>query len=220
MKSNETITNNLDKEQLAAVEAPLGNICINAIAGSGKTRVLTHRVANMIDNGYSESEMMLLTFTDKASQEMKTRIKEILKKNDLKLFAGTFHSIASRFLRKYASRIGMDESFTILTPYKQIKLMDNCRDKVVANYEDKDDRFPSANVLVDIYSSAINHDETFVSFMKKYYGYFTGERIDVIITIFEDYVCRKQDENTLDFDDLLISFYDLLCNKEITAIFV
>mgnify|MGYP000875224355 FL=1 len=215
LKYNKEMAESLDKEQLAAVEAPIGNICINAIAGSGKTRVLTNRVANMIFNGYNESEMVLLTFTDKAAQEMKSRIKEILGRNELKLFAGTFHSIASRFLRKYATTVGRNKNFTILTPYMQKKLIDNCRTKVLESHgTEKDNKFPECNVLADIYSSAINHNLTFAEIMKLYYHYLSGEQIDKIITIFEDYVTRKYEENLVDFDDLLISFYDILNNPE------
>lgn len=213
IKCNEILAQDLDPEQLNAVEAPIGNTCTFAIAGAGKTRVLTYRVANLIDNGYPENSMMLLTFTNKASAEMITRIKKILNKDRLNLLAGTFHNVACRFLRRYANEIGYSKSFSILNPYSQYVLMNNCRNSYIEIYGEDDDEFPSKAILVDIYSGAINHELSFSEYIKKYYPYYEiGDKhyTDGILLIFEDYVKRKQDENLMDFDDLLLNFLDIL----------
>lgn len=207
---NAKMRSELNDEQTAAVEAPLTNVCINAIAGSGKTRVLTYRVANLIDNGYAESEMILLTFTTKASQEMTARIKEILETDKLQLMSGTFHGVASQILRKYAKALGISETFSVLEGYRQRGLIDNCRKEMIKSYEGEESNFPSASLLVEIYSGAINHDIPFVEYIKNNYNWITETQIDEIITLFRDYIDRKQEEGLLDFDDLLIKFYDLL----------
>ncbi len=207
----------LDPEQLKAVNAPLTNTCVFAVAGSGKTRVLTYRVANLIDNGIPEENMILLTFTNKAANEMVDRIKKLLNKTKLKLTAGTFHSIASMFLRKYAEKIGYSKNFNILDDKAQKRLIKACRDEYVKNYKVKDTEFPSFSVLTEIYSGSINHNISFVEYLKMYYPYFRGVTIDGILLIFEDYVARKNETNCMDFDDLLLNFYDLLQEKDIRA---
>lgn len=200
----------LDSEQLAAVEAPLTNTCVFAIAGSGKTRVLTYRVANLIDNGIDESSILLLTFTNKAADEMTERIKKLLNKSKLDLVSGTFHSVASMFVRKYADALDYSQNFDILDARAQKFLLKNCRDNYVKNFEVRDMDFPSHTVLADIYSGAINHNLTFVDYLAKFYPYIKGVTIDGILLIFEDYVARKEETNCLDFDDLMLGFYDLL----------
>ena len=214
IKCREELANDLDKEQLAAVEAPLSNTCVFAIAGSGKTRVLTYRVANLIDNNIPEKEMLLLTFTNKAAGEMVKRIKNILGKEKLNLLSGTFHSIACKFLRKFAHVIDYDSNFTIIDANAAKNLMDKCRDNYLASYSSPEDEFPSKNVLIDIYSGAINHQLSFDEYTKKYYPYYKGETIDAIILIFEDYVNKKISDNLMDFDDLLLNFLDVLMNDE------
>ena len=209
------LADDLDKEQLRAVCAPLSNTCVFAIAGAGKTRVLTYRVANLIDNGIKENNMLLLTFTNKAADEMVSRIKKLLNKNKLSLTAGTFHSVASLFLRKYAKELGYKKSFDILDAKAQKSLIKNCREQYVRNYKVNDTEFPSHNVLSEIYSGAINHNLTFVEFMKKYYPYIKGVTIDAILLIFQDYIDRKELTHCMDFDDLLLNFLDLLNNNKI-----
>ena len=212
---DENLKKDLDPEQLKAVCAPLTNTCVFAIAGSGKTRVLTYRVANLINNGIKENSMLLLTFTNKAADEMITRIKKLLNKSRLSLTAGTFHSVASLFLRKYAKEIGYTKGFDILDSKSQKNLIKNCRDYYVVNYKVNDSEFPSHNVLTEIYSGAINHNLSFVDFIKKYYPYIKGVTVDAILLIFQDYVDRKETTNCMDFDDLLLNFLDLLQNKSI-----
>lgn len=220
---SDALAKDLDDEQIRAVCAPLCNMCVVAIAGSGKTRVLTYRVANLIDNGFPEREMMLLTFTNKAAGEMIRRIQSILGKPKLNLLAGTFHSIASRFLRKYALLIGYDKEFSILNASTQKNLMDKCRDDYLASYESETEEFPSTNVLTGIYSGAINHNMTFAEYIKEYYHYYNGKVVDGILLIFGDYVEKKEADSLMDFDDLLLNFYDILqvreAREEITSRF-
>lgn len=210
------LRDNLDDEQRKAVEAPIGNVCVFAVAGSGKTRVLTYRVANLIDNSIPENEMLLLTFTNKAAGEMQDRIKQLLGKKQLDLLAGTFHSVASTILRSYANKIGLPTNFNIITPVMQRSLLENCRSKYMESYmsEESDDSFPSKVVLADIYSGAINHGKTFREYIKEYYSYFDTDIAEGVLLIFTDYVERKDRERMVDFDDLLLNLLDVLKNEE------
>jgi len=217
---NEHIRKELDNQQLEAVESPLGNICVFAIAGSGKTRTLTYRVANLIDNGIPEEEIMLLTFTNKAADEMTERICNVLGKKKLSLISGTFHSIASKILREYAKEIGYSNKFKIVTPGVQRSLIDSCRSEYLEKYKQgfNNDEFPSKSVIADIYSGAINHNKTFREYMMEYYPYYRNDIPDGIILILKDYVARKDKEGMMDFDDLLMNFMDLLSIDDVRKI--
>lgn len=98
----------LDEDQRAAVTAPIyGNHLCIANAGSGKTRVLTYRIAYLIQQGVSSSSFMMLTFTNKAAKEMMSRIQALTNNEDLHIMGGTFHSVANKLLRKYGRMIGL-----------------------------------------------------------------------------------------------------------------
>ena len=108
------IFDNLNKEQIKAVSHIEGPVLVVAGAGSGKTRVLTHRIANMIDKGINPRSILALTFTNKAADEMKTRIMNLVDSAlAQKIWAGTFHSIFARVLRFEAESIGYTSDFSI-----------------------------------------------------------------------------------------------------------
>lgn len=109
-----TILEDLNEEQKMAVESINGPVLIVAGAGSGKTRVLTSRIAYILARGGSPDRILALTFTKKAASEMKERIAQIVgPRKARQLYMGTFHSIFIRFLREYADRLGYPSSFTI-----------------------------------------------------------------------------------------------------------
>src|SRR5262247_3441743 len=91
----------LNEQQLAAVTAPPGPSLVIAGAGSGKTRTLTYRVAYLLEQGIPPERILLLTFTNKAAREMMRRVSDLLGNELASLWGGTFHSIASRVLRKH-----------------------------------------------------------------------------------------------------------------------
>ena len=116
----ETILQGLNNEQLSAVKTTNGSLLILAGAGSGKTKVLTSRIAYMVKNGVNPREILAVTFTNKAAKEMKERLAKILGENIVKsMWVGTFHSICGRILRqeidKYQFPSGkkLDKNFTI-----------------------------------------------------------------------------------------------------------
>ena len=114
----------LNKIQKKAVEAIGSPVLIFAGAGSGKTRVLTHKIAHLIEEGvFKPEEILAVTFTNKAAEEMSKRVLSLLKQNNVQLNIGTFHSICSRLLRKEIHRLGFTRDFVIYDVQNQIALI-------------------------------------------------------------------------------------------------
>ena len=104
----------LNEEQLEVVTAEPGPILVIAGAGSGKTRVVTYRVARLLERGASPASILLLTFTNKAAREMLHRVEHLVKIDTRYIWGGTFHHIGNMILRQNARRIGYHSHFTIL----------------------------------------------------------------------------------------------------------
>ncbi|MDF2880209.1 MAG: ATP-dependent helicase [Clostridiaceae bacterium] len=203
------LTNNLDDDQVEAVLAEDSDTCVNAGAGSGKTRVLTHRVAQLISKGVQENNIMLLTFTKKAGNEMIERVKELLQKEKVGVLAGTFHHIAGLFLRKYAQVIGFGRNYSILTPDDAKSLITECRNKYLKEHSIKKSEFPETKIIYAFYSSAINLDKSYDQLNRDERN-FTKEVMSGIEEIIEEYKKKKKDSNAMDFDDLLVNFKEIL----------
>ncbi|MCK9264453.1 MAG: UvrD-helicase domain-containing protein [Deltaproteobacteria bacterium] len=132
---NDRILGGLNPEQERAVRHVNGPILIFAGAGSGKTRVIVHRVAYLISQGISPREILCLTFTNKAAGEMKERLKAIMGRADILPWAGTFHAFGAWLLRQEAHRIGLPSSFVIYDEADQRSLMGKCRRELNINSE-------------------------------------------------------------------------------------
>ena len=118
------ILNPLNEEQRAAVTAPLGPVLVLAGAGSGKTRVLTHRIAWVIQaEGASPHNILAVTFTNKAAAEMRGRVERLLGMPGSALWIGTFHGLAHRLLRIHWREAGLVQSFQILDSEDQQRLI-------------------------------------------------------------------------------------------------
>ena len=114
----------LNDAQIAAVTAPLGSTLVLAGAGSGKTRVLTNRILYLVqEKGVSPSEILAITFTNKAAGELKERIEKMLGEDANDVNAGTFHSICSKILRRHADLLGYDSHYTIYDTDDQRRVM-------------------------------------------------------------------------------------------------
>ena len=114
----------LNKTQKSAVEAIDGPVLIFAGAGSGKTRVLTHKLFHLVsENIFKPEEILAVTFTNKAAKEMENRVKKLLKINDLVLSIGTFHSICAKILREDIKILGFSNSFAIYDVKDQLDLI-------------------------------------------------------------------------------------------------
>ena len=190
----------LNAQQLAAVTAPPGPALVIAGAGSGKTRTLTYRVAYLIENGVLPSNILLLTFTNKAAREMLDRVANLLPSDISGLWGGTFHSVGNRILRRHAEAAGFAPGFSIMDREDQQDLLD----AVIAGsgIDPKDKRFPKGEVLADVFSFAINTGRSIDQVLVEKYPHFL-EFSEKIAEMQKKYEAKKKAANSLDFDDLL-----------------
>ena len=208
-----SIAAQLDTQQKKAVFAETnGNYCVQAVAGSGKTRVLAYRIATLISRGVEPQNILLLSFTTKAANEIERRIKSIAGKDQQGMLCGTFHSVACYFLRKSSTWLGLSPHFNIITPSQQINVMQKLRDEHINTYFKGDDSLlPGGNVLVEIFSGAINKNTTFYKYITDNYSDIIQPKvIDNVIDFFEQYEKYKDENNYIDYDGMLLKFYDLL----------
>jgi DNA helicase-2/ATP-dependent DNA helicase PcrA len=191
----------LNAEQYAAVSSPPGRALVIAGAGSGKTRTLTYRVAWLLDHGVQSREILLLTFTNKAAREMINRVRDLVNQDTSDLWAGTFHSIGNRILRRHAEDLGFTRSFSILDRDDQKSLLTG----VIAacDIDTKVRRFPKADVLASIFSLIENTGESLEDILSVRYPYFQ-DWLEKIAQVREGYIRKKQETNSMDFDDLLV----------------
>ena len=197
----------LNAEQLAAVTSRPGPALVIAGAGSGKTRTLTYRVAYLIEKGIDPKNILLLTFTNKASREMLERVRELIPVDISALWGGTFHSICNRILRRHAEELGFTSSFSILDRDDQKSVLNT----VLADcdIDTKDKRFPKADVILTIHSLSLNTGTDVPTIIRDSYPYFddwTAELCEVT----SKYQDKKKQVNSLDFDDLLLMTVQLL----------
>lgn len=204
----EDIIKDLDENQEKAVTSELKDAICISVAGSGKTRVLTRRVAYLLYKGVKEDEIMLLTFTNKAANVMLQRVKDLLKRSDLKVLGGTFHHVATFFLRRYANEIGFGKNFTILTPNDAKFLLDEIREEFLEEVKLSKAEFPTAKVIYTLHTASVNKGID-IEYLDEEYR-FSGRTYTNIKLILQRYAERKKDNNCMDFDDLLIKFNELL----------
>src|SRR5256712_8469444 len=160
----------LNPQQLAAVQAPPGPALVIAGAGSGKTRTLIYRVAYLIENGVSPTNILLLTFTNKAAREMLDRVTNLLPNDITGLWGGTFHSVGNRMLRRHAEAAGFRPGFSIMDREDQQDMLDSVI--VSAGISTKDKRFPKGEVLADVFSYSINTERSIEEVLVEKYPYF------------------------------------------------
>ena len=197
----------LNPQQLAAVTAPPGPSLVIAGAGSGKTRTLTYRVAYLLEQGIPADRVLLLTFTNKAAREMMRRVADLLGEELAALWGGTFHSIGNRMLRRHAALLGYLPGFTILDREDARHLITAC--VAESDIDVKATRFPKADVLVDIFSLAVNTSRSIGQMVATHYPYFT-QLTKQIAEVGQRYSDRKRSGNAMDFDDLLSLWLKLL----------
>jgi len=207
----------LNVEQFRAVSSPPGKALVIAGAGSGKTRTLTYRVSWLLDQGEDARNILLLTFTNKAAREMVERVRSLVSGDVSDLWAGTFHSICNRILRRHAEEIGFTKSFSILDRDDQKSLMKG----VVAScdIDTKQRRFPKPDVLISMFSLMANIGADLEGVLDARYPYF-ADWIEELENVREKYVKKKSDINSLDFDDMLIFAVELFrAHPDVLAIY-
>lgn len=200
----------LNKNQREAATTIYGNLLILAGAGSGKTATLIARTAYMIDSGINPENILLLTFTNKAAEEMKNRIIRDIGETAEKVTACTFHSFCSNFLRKYSHLVNIDSGFTIMDGPDSIEAMSMAKEEYFYKKDVPED-FPSKKTIFSIYSNAINGDVSYGDIIEKCKLEAFEKDIVQIIINYEDY---KTEHNLMDYDDLLYHTYHILKNHE------
>lgn len=201
----------LNDEQYAAVSSPEGRALVIAGAGSGKTRTLTYRVAWLLDQGVEARNILLLTFTNKAAREMIGRVRDLVTQDTSDLWAGTFHSIGSRILRRHAEEIGYTRSLSILDRDDQKSMIQS----IIGKRDTKQDtkRFPKADVLASVFSLVVNTGQSLEDIIAERYEYFE-EWFEEIEAVRVAYIDKKKQSNCMDFDDLLVKTVELLRSRE------
>lgn len=191
---------NLNPQQRKAVMHPEGPLLVLAGAGSGKTRVLTYRIAYLIKNqGVDPKNIIAITFTNKAAREMKERIEQILPgmKN---MFVSTFHSACVRFLRRDIDKIGYDRNFIIFDTQDQQVLMKDCLKTL--NIDDK--KYTPAGVL-----SYIGRAKDQLLSPSKCLDKAKNIREETMARLYDLYQKRLRESNALDFDDIIMKTVEL-----------
>ena len=198
----------LNERQREAVLHINGPLMIVAGAGSGKTKVLTTRIAHLMANGVDAFHMLALTFTNKAAKEMKERVEKILGNNEARnLYIGTFHSVFARVLRIEADKIGYPNNFTIYDTDDAKAVV-----KTVIHELDLDDKHYKPSTVYNRISSAKNSLVGPEEYARDYYIQQEDMRANRPATsqIYSAYVKRCFKNGAMDFDDLLLKFYELL----------
>lgn len=208
----ENLLENLNKEQVEAVQTTKGPLLILAGAGSGKTKVLTTRIAYMIQNGVRPRNILAVTFTNKAAKEMKERIGKIIGEDTVKyMWVGTFHGICGRILRenidKYNTATGknLDKNFTIYDDSDTNQIITRAIKKL-----NLDDKVYQTKLVKSVISNAKNKMQdatTFATFARDF-------KSQKIASIYEEYEKSLNANNAIDFDDMLMLTVKLLEQNE------
>jgi DNA helicase-2/ATP-dependent DNA helicase PcrA len=200
----------LNEKQREAVLHLEGPLMIVAGAGSGKTKVLTTRIAHLMSNGVDAFNILALTFTNKAAKAMKERVEHILGNSEARnLYIGTFHSVFARILRVEAGRLGYPNNFTIYDTDDAKAVV-----KTVIHELNLDDKHYKPSTVYNRISSAKNALVGPAEYANDYYLQQEDMRANrpAISQIYAAYVKRCFKNGAMDFDDLLLKFYELLKN--------
>lgn len=201
----------LNTQQQEAVTTINGPVLVIAGAGSGKTRTLTYRVAHLVTSGVAPENILLLTFTRKASQEMLWRAGQLLNDSCSRVVGGTFHGVANMLLRRYGASLGFGSSFTIIDRADAEGIINLLKSSLGLTGKEK--QFPSKRVLINMLSGAVNKSTPLEDLIFEQYGHL-GEHVDDILTLDKHYREFKVNHGLMDYDDLLVNWKRLLQDDE------
>ena len=195
-------TGTLNKEQQEAVQCTEGPLLILAGAGSGKTRVLTYRIAHLMEDcGVNPWNILAITFTNKAAGEMRERVDRIVGYGSESVWVSTFHSACVRILRRYIDRLGYDTNFTIYDTEDQKTVM-----KDVCRRLELDSKLYKERAVLSVISNAKNEYISPNEFQLQVRGDF---RMEKMAQAYLEYQKELKKNNALDFDDLLVKTVEL-----------
>ncbi|MEO6394757.1 MAG: ATP-dependent helicase [Devosia sp.] len=219
----------LNPAQRRAVEhgvgggTPGGPLLVIAGAGSGKTNTLAHRVAHLIVNGADPRRILLMTFSRRAASEMQRRVERIAGQvmgtssgavADALQWASTFHGIGARLLRDYAQHVGLDPAFTIHDREDSADLLNIVRHDL--GLHESRARFPAKSTCLAIYSRAVNAEAELEDVLKDAFPW-ALIWVAELRALFAAYVDTKQNQNVLDYDDLLLYWATMLRDPSVAA---
>lgn len=197
----------LNPAQLEAVRSTEGAYLVIAGAGTGKTRTLVYRVAELVSRGIAPESILLLTFTRRAAHEMLRRASVLLDERCDRVAGGTFHSFANRVLRHYGRLLGYEPSYTILDRADAGDIIGILRAEL--GYDKRGRRFPRKDTILDLLSKRVNTNRSFDSLLEEDYPQFLDEQ-QALEEIESAYRQRKKEQNVMDYDDLLLHLRTLL----------
>ncbi len=201
----------LNASQAEVVAKADGPSLVLAGAGSGKTRTLIYRVAYLLEKGARPEEILLVTFTNKAAQEMRNRVEVLLTTKAKGLWCGTFHHIGNRILRMYGRYMGLSEDFGILDDEDSRDLVKTCMKSI--DTRSGEARFPKPAVVQSTLSLSANTKRSIADIILKRAPYLSPFILDFekIKGLYEE---KKRKTNNLDYDDLLLKWVALLQNSQ------
>ncbi|HYC47004.1 MAG TPA: ATP-dependent helicase [Burkholderiales bacterium] len=199
-----------------------GPLLIIAGAGTGKTNTLAHRVAHLILSGVAPERILLLTFSRRAAQEMIRRAHRIVGKAitadapavSRLAWAGTFHSIANRLLRRYAAHVGLEPAFSVIDRGDSADLMDLARQALALSGKER--RFPRKDTCLAIYSHCVNTRGALERTLAEVFPW-CAQWHDELKRLYARYVEMKLAQQVLDFDDLLLYWHALMNDPALAA---
>lgn len=197
----------LNKEQYEGAVTVDGQVLILAGAGSGKTRVLTYRMAHMIEDlGIKPWSILAITFTNKAAKEMRERVESLVGEKANEMWIATFHSTCVRILRREIEKLGYKSSFTIYDTSDQKTLLKECMKTL--NINDKD---ITIQEIMGKIGRAKDNMQSPASFMREFEDNFREKKI---ADVYEMYQKRLKENNALDFDDLIFKTVELFRSND------
>ena len=204
-----------------------GPLLVVAGAGTGKTNTLAYRVAHLVLNGVDPGRILMLTFTRRSAHDMRRRAKDIVTGAFGNLiggrghalaqkltWCGTFHSVANRLLRHYATRLGLDPHFTVLDRSDSADLLDTLRQKL--GLAAKEQRFPRKDTCYTIYANRVNTQLALEESIARYHPW-CAQWADDLRSLFREYVERKHKLALLDYDDLLFYWHIMMSESKLAG---
>ena len=196
-----SLVKNMNTEQSEAVRTTEGPLLIMAGAGSGKTRVLTHRIAYLlVEKDVSPYNILAITFTNKAAKEMKERVEQLVGEEAQVIWMSTFHSMCVRILRRDADRIGIERNFTIIDPTDQKSVI-----KDVLKNENIDSKRFEPRMFIGAISNLKNELKTPDDAQKEANDFHS----QMVATVYKGYQRQLSRNEALDFDDLIMTTINL-----------
>jgi DNA helicase II / ATP-dependent DNA helicase PcrA len=197
----------LNEAQYDAATTLNGPVLVIAGAGSGKTRTLVYRVARLVESGVNPAQVLLLTFTRKAAEEMLRRAAVLVGASCEHVSGGTFHSFSNSVLRRHGRPLGLSAGFTILDRGDSEDVVNLLRSR--AGLDKKERRFPRKGAILELFSMAVNRSTSVPELVETTYGHL-ADHLEDLLRLEQEYRTYKRERSLVDYDDLLVLLRDVL----------